>query len=91
MPKLRQARATAGALLLAAVAGLPLVSGCAVHAHPAPPPHRHAAPVAVAAVHVHSVRCGHYRHRSRWYHLRGHVHGRGCGHQLVGGIWILKR
>ncbi len=94
MRKLRETRITTAGLALTAVLGLPLLGACAAHTHPAPHGH-HARPSAVRVVvakgHVHSARCGHYRHRGHWYHLRGHAHGPRCGHALVSGVWILRR
>lgn len=78
---------------LAAAALLALtLSGCVVHARPAPVHQHHAArAVVVPRGHVHGHRCGHYRHGGRWYHLAGHVHRRGCGHVFVGGVWVVKK
>ena len=88
------ARASAAGLVLAAVLGLPFLGACVTHTHPAPRGHHHghgAVRVTVAAGHVHGARCGHYRHRGHWYHLRGHHHGPRCGHAFVGGVWVLRR
>ena len=38
-----------------------------------------------------AARCGRYRHRGHWYHLRNHVHGSRCGHVFAGGVWVLRR
>ena len=89
MSKPPRARANAAALVLAATIGLPLLAACVAH------PHHHARPAAVRVVvakgHAHTARCGHYRHRGHWYHLRGHVHGASCGHRLVAGVWVVRR
>ena len=67
-------------------------TGCAAHAHPHP--HRHPRPAAkvmfVSPGHHHTARCGHYRHRGRWYYVKGHVHGPRCGHVWVRGVWRVK-
>ena len=89
------ARNTTAGLLLAALLGLPFLGACVAHGHPVAVAHHHshggAVRVVVAKGHVHSARCGHYRHRGHWYHLRGHVHGPRCGHHLVGGVWVIRR
>lgn len=82
-------------ILLALLAALALLAtGCvhkgSVHAHPRPAHHSHAKVVTVKTGHVHSVRCGHYRHEGRWYHLAGHVHGKRCGHVKVRGVWVIR-
>ncbi len=76
--------------LLAVLSAAFLLAGCTYHA-PAPA-HHHPAPrlVVVAKGHHHSLGCGHYFHRGRWYHLRGHVHRYGCGHVHLGGIWRIR-
>lgn len=51
---------------------------------------RHAHVVVIEAGHVHTARCGHYRHGKRWYYVKGHKHGPRCGHHFVGGFWIVK-
>jgi len=81
-------------LLMACLALLSWMQlSCAAHSHPAPVrhPRAHGVRVVVAQGHVHSARCGHYRHRGHWYHLRGHAHGPRCGHAVVGGVWVLRR
>ena len=94
MTRFDPARAARLGLLLTALLALPFLAGCVAHAHPAPHAH-HAQPRAVRVVvakgHVHGARCGHYRHRGHWYHLRGHAHGPRCGHLLLGGVWVLRR
>ncbi len=46
--------------------------------------------VVVSGSHVHTDRCGHYRHGNRWFLLNGHRHGMRCGHAFTGGHWTLK-
>jgi hypothetical protein len=46
--------------------------------------------VVVKAGHVHTARCGHYRHGKTWYLVKGHVHGPRCGHVKVNGVWIVR-
>lgn len=77
-------------LAIAALLALAL-TGCVVHARQAPAHHHAARAVVVPAGHVHSHRCGHYRHGGHWYHLAGHLHRRGCGHVFVGGVWVVGR
>ena len=95
MKKRSDARTTAPGLVLTALLGLPLLGACVAHSHPVAAAHHHthagAVRVVVAKAHVHGVRCGHYRHRGHWYHLRGHVHGPRCGHVVAGGVWVLRR
>jgi hypothetical protein len=54
-------------------------------AHP-----REAQIVVVQNAHVHSARCGHYRHDNTWYFVKGHVHGAACGHVKVKGVWVIR-
>ena len=46
--------------------------------------------VVVQKGHVHSARCGHYRHGNTWYVVKGHVHRGGCGHVKVRGVWVIR-
>jgi hypothetical protein len=75
-------------LLIPAV--LLLFAGCARHHphHGAPPPN--ARVVVIQKGHVHSAKCGHYRHGKNWYHAKGHVHGPRCGHHKANGVWIIR-
>ena len=41
--------------------------------------------------HVHTLRCGHYKYRGKWYFVKGHVHGPKCGHRFAGGVWVYKK
>ena len=94
MKRTGDSRSAAASLVLTAILALPFLGGCVAHSHPAPHGHRHhpgAVRVVVAKGHVHGARCGHYRHRGHWYHLRGHVHGPRCGHAFVGGFWVVRR
>jgi hypothetical protein len=45
--------------------------------------------VAVAPGHVCVGDCDHYYDGGRYYHVRGHRHGPGCGHVLRGGVWVV--
>jgi hypothetical protein len=45
--------------------------------------------VAVAPGHVCVGDCDHYYHGGRYYYVRGHHHGPGCGHVLRGGVWVV--
>lgn len=83
-PDSKSSPAVAACCLLAALTLL----GCTVHTVVPARPVR-ARVVVLPAGHVHTVRCGHYRHAGRWYYLPGHVHGPGCGHRLVAGVWVL--
>lgn len=62
---------------------------CVVHGHG----HGHSGHVhggveiALPVAHVCSTHCGHYQYRGKWFHRGGHVHGHGCGHIFVGGVW----
>ena len=55
----------------------------------APQPIPYGAEVIIKRSHIHSRYCGHYRFGQRWYYVRQHRHGVGCGHELVEGVWIL--
>ena len=71
-----------------AVAALALV-GCGSRArvhvvHPA------ARVVVIEKGHKHYKRCGHYRHKGKWYYTHGHVHKKYCGHKKVKGNWVLN-
>jgi hypothetical protein len=46
--------------------------------------------VVVQKGHVHSTRCGHYRHGNTWYLVKGHAHGARCGHVRVKGVWVIR-
>lgn len=52
--------------------------------------HDNARVVVIQKGHRHSARCGHYRHKNKWYMLDGHVHGKRCGHHKVHGVWVTK-
>ncbi len=83
-----------GLLTGLAVVALFVLTGCTAHAHVRPAhPHVHAKArvVVVEKGHVHSKKCGHYRHGGRWYYVKGHVHKAGCGHVHVKGVWVLRR
>ncbi|HHL72640.1 MAG TPA: hypothetical protein ENJ29_09030 [Bacteroidetes bacterium] len=64
-------------------------AGCAHH-RPARVHHARGTVVVVKKGHVHSARCGHYRHNGRWYYIKGHVHGARCGHKKVNGVWVVR-
>ncbi len=46
--------------------------------------------VTVEKGHTHYKRCGHYKHKGKWYYSHGHVHKKYCGHKKVKGVWMLK-
>ncbi|MCI0416827.1 hypothetical protein L0222_29005 [bacterium] len=52
--------------------------------------HVRARAVVIQKGHIHSARCGHYYHRSKWYFVKGHVHRPRCGHAFVGGVWVIR-
>ena len=85
----RLARRTASAIgvTIAAIA----LSGCATASHAQHHQHKTATrAVVVKSSHTHSARCGHYRHKGNWYHLKNHVHGKRCGHAHVKGVWVVR-
>ena len=45
--------------------------------------------VAVAPGHVCAGDCDHYYDGGRYYYVKGHRHGPGCGHVLRGGVWVV--
>ncbi|MDA8020511.1 MAG: hypothetical protein MPN21_23985 [Thermoanaerobaculia bacterium] len=81
----------ANAGLLAMLAALALFATGCVHSHSRSAHHSHTKVVTLEKGHVHTVRCGHYRHQGRWYHAAGHVHGKRCGHVKVRGVWVVRR
>ncbi len=67
------------------------MTGCAAHHHRARVVHHpQAKAVVIKKGHVHTDRCGHYRHNGRWYFIKGHVHGAKCGHHKVKGVWVVR-
>lgn len=75
-------------IVVMAVAGLALV-GCgrqaSVHVvHPA------AKVVVIEKGHKHYKRCGHFKHKNKWYYAHEHVHQKYCGHEKVKGAWVVK-
>jgi hypothetical protein len=65
-------------LLLAAI--MAFSAGCVVSGH--------VEPVAVSPGHVCVGDCDHYYRGGRYYHVKGHRHGPGCGHVLREGVWV---
>ena len=53
--------------------------------------HGKAQVVVIKKGHVHSARCGHYRHNNKWYFVNGHVHGKRCGHAKVNNVWVIRK
>jgi len=45
--------------------------------------------VVIQKGHTHYKRCGHYKHKGKWYYSHGHVHKKYCGHKKVKGAWVL--
>lgn len=46
--------------------------------------------VVIQKGHTHYKRCGHYKHRGKWYYAHGHVHKKYCGHKKIKGAWVLQ-
>ena len=76
---------TAGAALILVMA----VSGCRANVTVRGPKIKHPV-VVVKKGHIHTPKCGHYRHGGRWYIHKGHIHRKGCGHVFKGKVWIWK-
>jgi len=70
--------------ILAGLALAASMTSCIVHAHNGVV---HGVEVVLPVAHVCDARCGHYQSHGRWYYYRGHVHGPGCGHVFVSGVW----
>ena len=67
-------------LLLAALMAFSV--GCVVSGH------IDGEPVTVRSGHTCVGDCDHYYHGGRYYYVKGHRHGPGCGHVLRGGVWV---
>lgn len=77
-------RALIVALACAAVALVGCSRPAAVHVtHPS------AKVVVIKKGHTHYKRCGHFKHRGKWYYSHGHVHKKYCGHKKKKGAWVL--
>ena len=64
--------------------------------HPVHPCHGHGrvhtgVEVTVPVAHIHTDHCGHYYHGNTVYHMQGHRHGPGCGHNWNGKLWVSVR
>jgi len=79
---------TRALLIVAALASLAL-AGCArrTSVHVVQPA---AKVVIIEKGHTHYKRCGHYKHKDKWYYAPGHVHQKYCGHKMVKGAWVLN-
>jgi hypothetical protein len=69
------------AVLMAFSALMAVSTGCVVSAD--------GEVVAVAPGHACIGDCDHYYHGGRYYYVKGHRHGPGCGHTLRGGVWVV--
>ncbi len=44
--------------------------------------------VVIGKGHRHSPKCGHYRHKGKWFLHKGHHHKKHCGHVFRKGFWV---
>lgn len=85
----RARRLGLSALIVALACAAGALTGCG-HSAAVHVTHPSAKVVVIEKGHKHYKRCGHFKHRGKWYYSHGHVHEKYCGHKKKKGVWVLN-